>query len=176
MIIDKLESYTLHIHQINHYFRRRQLCKLLNQLNTHIHFNFEFSKVKHVYILRVHLPKKALPYLISFLSFHNYLFRDIVLTKYEHLLSFEPIHTAIDKHFEMTIDGLSDLFIKDKVIDILNGFKGKEIQYSLSHHALKVTTSPEIFMDLVQSLAICHVDIYQVGSPLRSYNKHSLSS
>ncbi|MBI5975840.1 hypothetical protein [Staphylococcus canis] len=175
MIIDKLESYTLHIDQANHYLTRRKISKLLEQLKSHLHFSYEFIRLKQAFVLRVQLPKKALPYLISFLSYHNYLFHHIVLTQYEHLLTERTSHAAVEKHFEIAIDGLNDMFIKDKIIDVLNSFKHHNIHYGFSNRTLKLTTTHSIFMLLIQKLAIYHIDIYHASQPIRSYKKRAHS-
>ncbi|MGV3244660.1 hypothetical protein [Staphylococcus sp. 11261D007BR] len=175
MIIDKLESYTLHIDQAAHFFTRRKILKLLAQLKSQFHFNAEFIKVQTYYLLRVDLPKKALPYLISFLSFHNFIFNQIILTKHERKMLSSSKFNSFEKHFDILIDGLSDLFIKDKVIDVLNSFKDREIQYSFSNHVLKVTTEPKTFGLLIQKLATSHIDIYHASLPLRGFQNNVLS-
>ncbi|MEJ7540251.1 hypothetical protein WL517_13470, partial [Staphylococcus lugdunensis] len=70
--------------------------------------------------LEVSLPKQQLPYFISFLSFHNFTIYQILSPKQlDELLDSERLYQSA-KRFELSIDGLQDAFIKDKVIDIMN--------------------------------------------------------
>ena len=65
-------------------------------------------------------PKQQLPYFISFLSFHNFTIYQILSPKQlDELLDSERLYQSA-KRFELSIDGLQDAFIKDKVIDIMN--------------------------------------------------------
>ncbi|QLK86683.1 hypothetical protein [Staphylococcus sp. 17KM0847] len=175
MIIDKLESYTLNIHQLDRRSTRRQLEKLLSHTTFQTPFQFRISKTNQHYLLRVQLPKQALPYLVSFISFHNYSIYQLVLSQHEHVI--EPLQHISDseKHYEIFIDGLTDPFIKDKVIDVLTGFQSEGIAYNFSRNLLKVTTTPLVMMSLIQTLATRHVDIYYASLPKRAYHQSRIS-
>ncbi|MEJ7316970.1 hypothetical protein WL293_12055, partial [Staphylococcus epidermidis] len=79
------------------------------------------------------LPKQQLPYFISFLSFHNFTIYQILSPKQlDELLDSERLYQSA-KRFELSIDGLQDAFIKDKVIDIMNMYMNHyNISYTLN--------------------------------------------
>ena len=89
-----------------------------------------------MFALEVSLPKLQLPYLISFLSFHNYAIYQILLpNRVNELLDSEQLYQSI-KRFDLAIDGLQDAFIKDKVIDIMNMFANHHnVNYTLNNNA-----------------------------------------
>ena len=98
------------------------------------HFNFRFSnKITCLHLRSVYLQQQ-LPYLISFLSFHNYSIYQILSPKhFDELLDSEHLYQSA-KRFDLAIDGLQDAFIKDKVIDIMNMFANHhDVNYTLNN-------------------------------------------
>ncbi|WP_340296909.1 hypothetical protein [Staphylococcus coagulans] len=175
MIIDKLETFILNIDQMNHRMARRKLLKLLRQVNLQVVIHAEWAKHQQKHMLKIQIPKRALPYVISFISFHHYRIYQIVPLSL--LESMEPlqIRPREENRFEIQIDGLNDLFIKDKVIDILNVFQNKRIHYSFAKDKLKVTTTPEVLCQLIATLATRHIDICQASAPARCYRQSRIS-
>lgn len=175
MIIDKIETFILNIDQMTSRFARRKLLKLLNGMNLHATIQIEWLKHQQNHLLKIHLPKQALPYLISFLSFHHYRIYQIV--PFQLLDAIKPLHQRPheEHRFEMMIDGLDDPFIKDKVIDILNGFQSERIIYSFAKDILKVTTTAEVMSALVGTLATRNIDIYHANTAARCFHKMRIS-
>ncbi|MCS4486059.1 hypothetical protein [Staphylococcus americanisciuri] len=175
MMIDKIESYTFNIKDLERHSVRRQLKKLLAIVTFPTPFQYHIIKEQSTYFLRVQLPKQALPYFVSLISFHNFSIYQLVLTRDAHTLT--PLQQAIsnEQHYELVIDGLSDPFIKDKVIDVLSTFQSERIMYNFSRHRLKVTTTPKVMMALIRSLATRHVDIYYASLPQRTHQHSRIS-
>ncbi|KIX91154.1 hypothetical protein TP70_04220 [Staphylococcus microti] len=175
MIIDKLESYTFNIDQLAQRSVRRHLKKLLTTVTFQTDFQFHIVKLNDAYFLRVQLPKQALPYFVSLLSFHNFSIYQLVLTEDAHTLTPMQHVSPNEQHYELVIDGLTDPFIKDKVIDVLSSFQGDRILYNFSHHRLKVTATPTVMMALIRTLATRHIDIYYASLPQRTHHQSRIS-
>ncbi|MGV3041821.1 hypothetical protein ACEE08_02610 [Staphylococcus rostri] len=175
MIIDKLESYTFNIDQLDRRAVRRQLKKLLTTVSFQTPFQFNIVKVKDCYCLRVQLPKQALPYFVSLISFHNFSIYQLVLTRDVHTITPLQQVSTHEQHYELVIDGLTDPFIKDKVIDVLSSFQSERMMYNFSRHRLKVTTTPKVMMALIRTLATRHIDIYYASLPQRTHHQSRIS-
>lgn len=175
MIIDKIETFILNIDQMTRRHARRKLLKLIKTFNFSDTIQTEWMKHQQSYLLKVHLPKQALPYLISFMSFHQYRIYQIV--PFQLLDTVQPIHERpYEEHrFELMIDGLNDPFIKDKVIDILNGFQNERIVYHFANEVLKITTTSDIICGLINALATRNVDIYHANLPAKNYRQLRIS-
>ena len=85
MFLDKTETFVLNISGLNKRHIRKNLLKLLKQVHFCKSFKFTIFKKNHLYALEVNLPKQQLPYLISFLSFHNYLIYQILENNHAHI-------------------------------------------------------------------------------------------
>ncbi|UXR71382.1 hypothetical protein MUA48_09930 [Staphylococcus sp. IVB6238] len=174
-MIDKIESYTLNINHLDRRAERRRLSKLLENITFQAPVQYQFIKLKQCYFLRIHLPKQVLPYFVGLLSFHNFSIYQLVLTQEAHTLT--PIQhlSQNEQHYELMIDGLTDPFIKDKVIDVLSNFPSEHILYSFSRQRLRVSTTPTGMMTLIRTLATRHIDIYYASLPQRAHHQSHIS-
>lgn len=174
-MIDKIASYILNIDKLEHRTERRRLTKLLDTIAFDVPVQYQCIKIKQSYYLRVQLPKRALPYFVSLLSFHRFSIYQLVRTQQVHTL--KPIQelSAHEQHYELVIDGLTDPFIKDKVIDILAEFQSEHLIYTFSQHRLKVTTCPNVMMKLIRTLATRHIDIYYASRPQHTHQQTYIS-
>ncbi|MCO4331045.1 hypothetical protein [Staphylococcus hyicus] len=169
MLIDKLESYTIHIAELNRRKNRTQLSRLLQHVNLPSSLKYEFTKVQKTYLLRVHIQKLALPYLLSFLGFHYYTVYQVIRTKFEHeLIPFDQL-ALTERRFEFYIDGLTDPFIKDKVIDVLHHGTKLQLKYTVRKNILTLTCTLEEAGTTLSLLSRHHIDIYQAYAPLQPH-------
>ncbi|PTH58759.1 hypothetical protein [Staphylococcus agnetis] len=165
MLIDKLESYTLHISELNRRKHRAQLSQLLKHVNLPSPLQHEFIKTQKTYVLRVHIQKQTLPYLLSFLGFHHYVIYQVIRSKFEQeLIPFDQL-SLTERRFEFYIDGLTDPFIKDKVIDILHHGTTLQLKYTIRKNILTLTSTLEEAGTMLSLLACHHIDIYQAYAP-----------
>ncbi|ARJ50481.1 hypothetical protein [Staphylococcus lutrae] len=176
MILGKTETFILNIDQMSHRWARHKLLKQIKTIHLDLKIQTEWLKLQQSYLLKVQLPKQALPYLISFISFHHY--RIFQIVPYQLFDTIQPIHERpFEEHrFEVMIDGLNDPFIKDKVIDILNDFQDSRIMYNFTQDILKITTTSAVMCGLIHALATRNVDIYHVHIPVRTFPKIRISS
>ncbi|AVQ35441.1 hypothetical protein [Staphylococcus kloosii] len=160
MFIDKTETFILNIGGLSKRKNRKQLLKLCRQINFCSALNYTIAKYKHIYALEITLPKQQLPFLLSFLSFNNYTIYQVVKSsKASTLIDSDQLPKA-SKRFEIYIDGLSDAFIKDKIIDIMNMLTTSEsIAYTMSRNTLNVNCSVATFAQLIYQLATKNIDI-----------------
>ncbi|MBF7016395.1 hypothetical protein [Staphylococcus durrellii] len=160
MFIDKTETFILNIGGLNKRKNRKQLLKLCRQIKFCSSISYSFSKYNQIYALEITLPKQQLPFLLSYLSFNNYtLYQVIKSSNIVSLIDSEQLPKA-SKRFEIYIDGLSDAFIKDKIIDIINMLATSEsIVYTLSKSTINVNCSVTTFAKLIFHLATKNVDI-----------------
>src|SRR5699024_6450582 len=133
-------------------------------------------KENNSYALEVNLPKYQLPYIISFLSFHNYLIYQILeSSNSDKLLEIDHLILS-SKRFELTVDGLHDAFIKDKVIDILNLINQTEhITYTFNRNRINVSCAPLVFAKLIQAIATHNIDVLGAIYQPRLMNKARIS-
>ncbi|RIN34505.1 hypothetical protein BU065_07740, partial [Staphylococcus succinus] len=65
------------------------------------------------------------------------------------------------KRFELSIDGLRDAFIKDKMIDIMNLINNTEqVMYTFNRDKINVSCSPATFAKLIYQIATHNIDIH----------------
>lgn len=129
-----------------------------------------------MFALEVSLPKQQLPYLISFLSFLNYSIYQILTPKrVDELLDSEQLYQSA-KRFDLAIDGLQDAFIKDKVIDIMNMYANHhEVNYTLNNNCASVTCPPEVFTQLLHTIATRNIDILSASYRTKMLHKAHIS-
>ncbi|RIL22921.1 hypothetical protein BUY99_05760, partial [Staphylococcus gallinarum] len=82
MFLDKTETFVLNIGGLNKRKTRKDLAKVCKQIKFCNSFKFSIYKEKHLYALKINLPKQQLPYVISFLSFHNFEIYQILESSY----------------------------------------------------------------------------------------------
>lgn len=165
MLIDKLEFYSIQIAELQRRKIRHQLSQLLKNVNFPSPIHHEFYKNQNAYLLRVHMQKQALPYLLSFLSFHHYTIYQVIRTKSEaELLPIEQLKN-IERRYDYYIDGLTDPFIKDKVIEVLHQAPQFQLKYTIRKNLLTLTSTVEEASNILSLLARHHIDICQVYSP-----------
>ncbi|MCE5098602.1 hypothetical protein KJB80_01820 [Staphylococcus cohnii] len=176
MFLDKTETFVLNISGLNKRHIRKNLLKLLKQVHFCKSFKFTIFKNNNLYALEVNLPKQQLPYLISFLSFHNYLIYQILENNHAHeLLDLDHLLLS-SKRFEIAVDGLHDAFIKDKVIDIMNLLNHTEtIVYTFNRNTINVSCSPTVFSKLIHAIATHNIDIYSATYQPRLMHKTRIS-
>lgn len=160
MILDKTESFLLNIGGLHQRTTRKKLIKLLK----HTHFckslNFSIYKSKQIYALELNLPKRQLPYMITYLSFHNYAIYQILdKCDNQELIDTQQLLVST-KRFVVNIDGLIDPFIKDKIIDITNYIKNTEdLRYTFNKNKLFVSCTSSTFSKLIYQIATHNIDI-----------------
>ncbi len=176
MFLDRTETFVLNIGGLNKRATRKNLTKLCKQIYFCNSFKFSIFKENNLHALKVNLPKYQLPYIISFLSFHNYLIYQILeINHSEKLLDFDHLLLS-SKRFELTIDGLYDAFVKDKVIDILNLINQTEhIMYTFNRDKINVSCSPKVFAKLIQMIATHNIDVLGAIYQPRLMNKARIS-
>lgn len=165
MLIDKLEDYSIQIAKLNRRKIRRQIEHLLKNVNLPSPLQHEFYKSQKAYILRVHIQKQALPYLLSFLSFHRITIYQVIRTKFENELFAIDQLAHIERRFDFYIDGLTDPFIKDKVIEVLHQGTKLQMKYTLRKNVLSLTSTLEDVGAILSLLSRHHIDIYQAYAP-----------
>lgn len=176
MLIDKFETYIINVAGLKSRSTRKKLIHLCKEITFCESFQYSIIKQNDVFALEVSLPKQQLPYLISFLSFHNYAIYQILLpSRVNELLDSEQLYQSI-KRFDLAIDGLQDAFIKDKVIDIMNMFANHHnVNYTLNNNCASVTCSPEIFTKLLQTIATRNIDILSASYRAKMLHKARIS-
>ena len=65
-VLDKTETFVLNIGGLNKRKTRKDLAKVCKQIKFCNSFKFSIYKEKHLYALKINLPKQQLPYVISF--------------------------------------------------------------------------------------------------------------
>ena len=97
--------------------------------------------------------RQQLPYVITYLSLHNYTIFQI-LTSSELDTLFDSTQLPLSsKRFELQIDGLNDAFIKDKVIDIINVLDNTEaLSYTFTKNRINLHCSADTFSKLFITL------------------------
>ena len=176
MLIDKFETYIINIADLKSRSSRKSLSKLCKQLKFCESFQYQIFKQQGMYALEVSLPKQQLPYFISFLSFHNFTIYQILSPKQlDELLDSERLYQSA-KRFELSIDGLQDAFIKDKVIDIMNMYMNHyDISYTLNKNCASIICPPDIFSKLLHTVATRNIDILSAGYKSKAINKARIS-
>ncbi|RIM78754.1 hypothetical protein BU121_06220 [Staphylococcus xylosus] len=176
MFLDKTETFVLNIGGLNNRATRKNLTKLCKQIQFCYSFKFTIFKQNNLYALEINLPKQQLPYMISFLSFHNYSIYQILQgTDTNDLLDLDHLLLS-SRRFELVVDGLRDAFIKDKVIDILNLINQTEyITYTFNRNKINVSTSPSVFAKLIYIMATHNIDILGAVYQPRWMNKARIS-
>ncbi|MEB7660793.1 hypothetical protein NGB28_11575 [Staphylococcus xylosus] len=176
MFLDKTETFVLNIGGLNNRATRKNLTKLCKQIQFCNSFKFTIFKQNNLYALEINLPKQQLPYMISFLSFHNYSIYQILQdTDTNDLLDLDHLLLS-SRRFELVVDGLRDAFIKDKVIDILNLINQTEyITYTFNRNKINVSTSPSVFAKLIYIMATHNIDILGAVYQPRWMNKARIS-
>ena len=176
MLIDKFETYIINVAGLKARSTRKKLIHLCKEITFCESFQYSIIKQNNVFALEVSLPKLQLPYLISFLSFHNYAIYQILLpNRVNELLDSEQLYQSI-KRFDLAIDGLQDAFIKDKVIDIMNMFANHHnVNYTLNNNCASVTCPPEIFTKLLQTIATRNIDILSASYRAKMLHKARIS-
>ena len=172
MLIDKFETYIINIAGLKSRSTRKKLTHLCKEIKFCESFQFSIFKQNNMFALEVSLPKQQLPYLISFLSFHNYSIYQILSPKhFDELLDSEHLYQSA-KRFDLAIDGLQDAFIKDKVIDIMNMFANHhDVNYTLNNNCASVVCSPEIFAQLLHTIATRNIDILSASYRAKMLHK-----
>ena len=165
MLIDKFETYIINVAGLKSRSTRKKLIHLCKEITFCESFQYSIIKQNNV-----------LPYLISFLSFHNYAIYQILLpNRVNELLDSEQLYQSI-KRFDLAIDGLQDAFIKDKVIDIMNMFANHHnVNYTLNNNCASVTCPPEIFTKLLQTIATRNIDILSASYRAKMLHKARIS-
>lgn len=160
MFLDKTETFVLNIEGLGKRVTRKHLTKLLKQIHFCNSFKFTIFKKNNLYALEINLPKQQLPYLISFLSFHNYAIYQILESAHsDELLALDHLLLS-SKRFELVVDGLHDAFIKDKVIDIMNLINQTDyISYTFNRNKINVSCSPSIFAKFIYLVATHNIDV-----------------
>lgn len=176
MLIDKFETYMINIAGLNSRSTRKRLIKICKQINFCETIQYSINRKKGIYYLELSLPKQELPYVISFLSFHQMLIYQILSPKHvDELLDSDHLYQA-SKRFELSIDGLQDPFIKDKIIDIMTMFSNhNELNYTLNHNCACVSCSPETFAKLLQIIATRNIDILSASYRSSANHKSRIS-
>ena len=176
MLIDKFETYIINVAGLKSRSTRKKLIHLCKEITFCESFQYSIIKQNDVFALEVSLPKLQLPYLISFLSFHNYAIYQILLpSRVNELLDSEQLYQSI-KRFDLAIDGLQDAFIKDKVIDIMNMFQNHtDITYTLNKSHAHIICTPEIFAKLLHTIATRNIDILSANYRSSSMSKARIS-
>ena len=165
MLIDKLEDYSIQIAELNRRKMRRQINQLLKHVNLPSPLKYEFYKSQKSYILRIRIQKQTLPYLLSFLSFHHITIYQVIRTKFEsELYTIEQL-IHIKRRFDFYIDGLTDPFIKDKVIEVLHQGSKLQMNYTLRKNVFSLTSTLEEVGSILSLLCRHHIDIYQAYAP-----------
>ncbi|PNZ90246.1 hypothetical protein I6I28_03645 [Staphylococcus pettenkoferi] len=160
MFLDKTETFVLNLDGLHKRSVRKRLTKLCRQIQFCDPFQFNIMKDNQQYALEINIPKRQLPYVVSFLSFHNYAIYQIVTASegVELLDSNHIMHSS--KRFELNVDGMHDAFVKDKIIDIMTMLDNNEhITYTFTKHRIDVCCTPEVFSKLIYQLATHHVDV-----------------
>ncbi|MCU5745227.1 hypothetical protein N9R04_00640 [Staphylococcus sp. SQ8-PEA] len=161
MFLDKTETFVINIGELNKRRARKQLTRLCQQVQFCDPFQFNIIKEDHVFALEIHIPKRQLPYIISFLSFHNYSIYQIVIACHhkELLDSNKLMHSS--KRFELNVDGLHDAYVKDKIIDIMTMLDNTEhLTYTFTKHRIDVCCTAQVFAKLIYQMATHHIDIH----------------
>ena len=160
MFIDKTETYQLNMAHLNKRATRKRLSKLCKQIEFCDPVQAAIRNINNIYVLEITIPKRELPYIISFLSFHNYTIYQILDTTRNNTIIDPEQLSQSSKHFSIRIDGLNDLFIKDKIIDIVNMIEHREeLNYIFHKNRMDVTCTPSTFATLIRCLATHHIDI-----------------
>ncbi|MCY1037853.1 hypothetical protein OWI77_03325 [Staphylococcus nepalensis] len=176
MFLDKTETFVLNISGLNKRAIRKKLIRLCKQIHFCESFKFAIFKKNNLFALEVNLSKQQLPYLVSFLSFHNYLIYQILESNHSHELIDLDHLLLSSKRFELAVDGLHDAFIKDKVIDIMNLINQKEtIVYTFNRNTINVSCSPTVFAKLIHAIATHNIDIYSATYQPRLMHKTRIS-
>ena len=160
MFIDKTETYILNIGELTKRKQRNKLLKLLRQITFCKSIQHSIKKNNSIYTVEIILPKQQLPYVITYLSLHNYTIFQI-LTSSELDTLFDSTQLPLSsKRFELQIDGLNDAFIKDKVIDIINVLDNTEaLSYTFTKNRINLHCSADTFSKIIYYIAIRNVDI-----------------
>ncbi len=176
MLIDKFETYIINIAGLKSRSTRKKLTHLCKNITFCESFQYSIFKQNNVFALEVSLPKQQLPYLISFLSFLNYSIYQILTPKrVDELLDSEQLYQSA-KRFDLAIDGLQDAFIKDKVIDIMNMYANHhEVNYTLNNNCASVTCPPEVFTQLLHTIATRNIDILSASYRTKMLHKAHIS-
>ena len=176
MLIDKFETYILNIAGLKSRSTRKQLIKICKQIRFCESIQYSITKKKGIFVLELSLPKQQLPYVISFLSFHEYLIYQILPPKHvDELLNSEKLYQS-SKRFDLKIDGLQDAFIKDKVIDIMTLFSNHyAINYTLNPDCASVCCSPETFAHLLRTIATHNIDVLSASYRSSAMHKSRIS-
>ncbi|SCS70160.1 hypothetical protein [Staphylococcus caeli] len=176
MFLDKTETFVLNIGGLDKRASRKQLTKLFKQIQFCKSFKFAIFKKNNLYALEINLPKQQLPYMISFLSFHNYAIYQILDKAHEHEILDLDHFLLSSKRFELVIDGLHDAFIKDKVIDILNLINQTDyITFTFNRNKVNVSCSPTVFAKLIYMIATHNIDVLGAIYQPRLMNKARIS-
>lgn len=177
MFIDKYDTYLINIGNLSTWLKRRQLLKICRQLSSSHAVQVEFSKVKQQSVLKVRIPKCNLPYFISFLSFHHYpIYQILPIADKEFIFQTAPNIQSM-MHFKLKVDGLQDLFIKDKIIDIMQYLTHQEnINYVLTKHYIDISCTPHVISKLIHALATKNIDVLGANFRPRIAHKHSTIS
>lgn len=178
MFIDKYDTFIINIGHLSTWLKRRQLMKACRQLQNSHAVQAEFTKIKQHPVLKVRIPKCNLPYFISFLSYHNYpIYQILPYAEKDFIYQFAP-NIQATMHFKLKVDGLSDMFIKDKIIDIMQYFKHQEgVNYVLTPHHIDVSCTPHVIAKLIHALATQNIDVLGANyKPRVAQHKHSTIS
>lgn len=176
MLIDKFETYILNIANLNERATRKKLTKLCRNVTFCETFQFSIEKQSNQYVLEISLQKQQLPYFITFLSFHNYLIYQILTPQHTNeLLDSSHLYQSV-RRFDISIDGLQDAFIKDKVIDIMNLFSNRDdVSYTFNQTTAHVVCSPEIFAKILHTIATRNIDILSASYKSSAISKSRIS-
>ncbi|MCG7338213.1 hypothetical protein MHZ36_02815 [Staphylococcus sp. ACRSN] len=176
MFLDKTETFVLNIGGLNKRKTRKNLAKVCKQINFCNSFKFSIFRDKHLFGLKINLPKQQLPYVISFLSFHKFdIYQILEASVSEQLIDSERLLLA-SKRFVLTIDGLRDAFIKDKIIDIINLINNTEdISYTFNKNKVNVNCSAAVFSRLINEIATHNIDILCAIAQQRVVHKARIS-
>ncbi|EKU48999.1 hypothetical protein [Staphylococcus massiliensis] len=176
MMIDKYDTFLINIKGLHSRRTRFRLNKTLKMMHLIHQPQFSLNKYQSHTVLEVQIPKQQLPYLISYLSFHNYEIFQILREK-DHKGLINPDHTfKSPKRFEIGILGIQDAYIKDKAIDILNYFQHHhDLQYLINERTISVQCQTDIYVSLIQTLATQHLDINQANFLKRSLAHSKIS-
>lgn len=176
MFLDKTETFVLNIGGLNKRKTRKNLAKVCKQIKFCNSFKFSIFKDKQLYALKINLPKQQLPYVISFLSFHNFEIYQILESSYSDKLIDSDRLLLSSKRFVLTIDGLRDAFIKDKIIDIINLINNTEdITYTFNKNKVNVNCSAAVFSRLIYMIATHNIDILCAIAQQRVVHKVRIS-
>lgn len=178
MFIDKYDTFIINIGHLSTWLKRRQLMKACRQLQNSHAVQAEFTKIKQHPVLKVRIPKCNLPYFISFLSYHNYsIYQILPYAEKDFIYQFAP-NIQATMHFKLKVDGLSDMFIKDKIIDIMQYFKHQEgVNYVLTPHHIDISCTPHVIAKLIHALATQNIDVLGANyKPRVAQHKHSTIS